>query len=136
MQISRMPRDKMSMDMSPMIDCVFQLLIFFMLSSTFLTPALELTLPETSNEASPEAPEIIVTLSKDGEVFINTEPVSLETLRARLPEVVAQSKQKVVTIRGDSEMPYDFFVQALSAAQTSGAIHVNIAHDWPGGGAR
>ncbi len=130
MHIARMPRDKLSMDMSPMIDCVFQLLIFFMLSSTFLTPALQLTLPQSDSDQAPDVPEVMLTIGKEGQVFINTEEVSFEELEGRLVAAVAASERKVITIRGDAEMPYDYFVKALAAAQKTSA-DINVAHDWP-----
>ena len=117
------------MDMTPMIDCVFQLLIFFMLSSTFLTPSLELTLPKAASDELPEQEEVIVSLDAEGKVFVNQTEVQITGLREALEPVVAKSKKKIVTIRGDEGMRYEWFVKALAAAEASGAAHVNVAHE-------
>jgi biopolymer transport protein ExbD len=115
--------------MTPMIDCVFQLLIFFMLSSSFLTPMLELALPEAKAGESTEAPDLVlVSIDAEGEIFINKDRVPLAELADRLRPLVAASKDKVVTVRGDKQMPFDHFVRAFSAIQSAGAARVDIAH--------
>jgi biopolymer transport protein ExbD len=118
----------MGIDMSPMIDCVFQLLIFFMLSSSFLTPAIHLALPNASVTDQTEAPEISVTVTALGEYYVNSEKVAANELEARLRPLIASSKTKIVTFRGDQNMRYQAFIDALDAARASGAVHLNIAH--------
>lgn len=128
MQITRQRRPVTAMDMSPMIDCVFQLLIFFMLSSTFLTPALKLTLPTAANDDPAESPEIMVTIGGDGEVYLNNRKLTLDQLPGELTTIVAASKKKVVTIRGDEKMRYEYFVKALDAATQANAENVLVQH--------
>ena len=129
MEIPRRRRKRVQIEMSPLIDCIFQLLIFFMLSSTFLTPSIRLTLPKAGGASQPENDPIMVTLNAEGKVFVNTESTSMELLQDKLRPLVEAAEKKVVTIRGDEEMPYQLFVRALDAAKQSGAIHVNIAHE-------
>ena len=116
------------MELSPLIDCIFQLLIFFMLSSTFLTPAIQLTLPSATAGTSHNELEIIITLSQTGDVFLNKTPTSLIALESELKRLLAKSEKKRVTIRGDEDMPYSAFLDALDITKRSGAIHVNVAH--------
>lgn len=129
MEIARRRRPHLAMDMSPMIDCVFQLLIFFMLSSTFLTPALKLDLPTASNDAPPEAPEVMITLDKEGKIYLNNQPVTIEVLKADLPGKVAASKRKTITIRGDEAMDYKHFVEVLDVAAGANASNVLVQHE-------
>ena len=129
MEIARRRRSRVNIEMSPLIDCIFQLLIFFMLSSTFLTPSIRLTLPQAGGASRPESDPIMVTLDAESNVFVNKEPTSLDQLSNALKPLIDASEKKVVTIRGDEKMPYELFVRALDAAKGSGAIHVNIAHD-------
>jgi biopolymer transport protein ExbD len=114
--------------MSPLIDCVFQLLIFFMLSSSFLTPVIQLTLPQATTSDPTEVQEITVTVDEHGTFHVNTLPVPLDQLREHLRPLIAQSKHKAVTFRGDEKMRYEWFVKALDAARASGASHIHIAH--------
>jgi biopolymer transport protein ExbD len=133
MQITRQRRPPSGIDMSPLIDCVFQLLIFFMLSSSFLTPMIQLQLPQAATSDPGERQDILVTLDDQGKCFLNTRPVALENLAAELKLVLAQSKQKTVTLRGDERMRYEAFIKALDAIRSTGVNNVNIAHRPPGG---
>ena len=126
--IQRQRRPSIRMELSPLIDCIFQLLIFFMLSSTFLTPAIQLTLPSATAGTSQNELEIIITLSESGDVYLNKKPTSLIALEAELKRLLAKSEKKSVTIRGDENMPYSAFLDALDITKRSGAIHVNVAH--------
>lgn len=131
MQVVRQKRVSMAMDMSPLIDCVFQLLIFFMLSSTFLTPAIGLSLPQASTEEAADPMELVVTITAAGELYLNKNRVSLESLTGELRLLLATSKHKVVTFRGDKDLRYELFVDALEAAKKAGAESFDIAHEVP-----
>ncbi len=126
--IQRQRRPSVRMELSPLIDCIFQLLIFFMLSSTFLTPAIQLTLPSATAGTSQNELEIIITLSESGDVYLNKMPTSLIALESELKRLLEKSEKKSVTIRGDENMPYSAFLDALDITKRSGAIHVNVAH--------
>ena len=129
--IQRQRRPSIRMELSPLIDCIFQLLIFFMLSSTFLTPAIQLTLPSATAGTSQNELEIIITLSKEGDVYLNNMKTSLISLKSELQRMLTESNHKSVTIRGDQNMPYSAFLDALDIAKRSGAVHVNVAHQTP-----
>ena len=129
--IQRQRRPLIRMELSPLIDCIFQLLIFFMLSSTFLTPAIQLTLPSATAGTSQNELEIIITLSKEGDVYLNNTKTSLISLKSELQRMLTESNHKSVTIRGDQNMPYSAFLDALDIAKQSGAVHVNVAHQTP-----
>ena len=129
--IKRQRRPSIRMELSPLIDCIFQLLIFFMLSSTFLTPAIQLTLPSATAGTSQNDLEIIITLNKDGDVYLNNTQTSLISLQVELQRMLTETEHKSVTIRGDQNMPYSAFLDALDIAKRSGAIHINVAHQTP-----
>ncbi|HEX8199239.1 MAG TPA: biopolymer transporter ExbD, partial [Isosphaeraceae bacterium] len=108
--------------------CVFQLLIFFMLSSSFMTPMIRLTLPQAATEDPSGAQEILVTVDAQGHFFLNTQPIAPQDLAAGLRPLIARSRHKVVTFRGDETMRYEWFVRALDAARSGGAVDIDIAH--------
>lgn len=128
MEFIRPKKASLSLDMAPLIDVVFQLLIFFMLSSSFLTPALRLTLP-TAVERDERQPErVIVSVDKGGEVFVNTTKTSMAELKGLLELRLASDPKKSVHLRGDAEMPYKLFVQIIDLARQAGARQINILH--------
>ncbi len=116
------------MELSPLIDCIFQLLIFFMLSSTFLTPSIKLTLPTAEAGSVSAIDKIMVTLSSDDTIYINKQQVTFETLGPEIRRLLQDSDEKIITIRGDSDINFSAFVRALDIAKKNGAVNVNIAH--------
>jgi biopolymer transport protein ExbD len=128
-QIARQRRPSLSIELSPLIDCVFLLLIFFMLSSTMLAPAIQLDLPSASLAGDVQAPEIVVTVDSSGRMLLNAEEILIEELSVRLSAMVSGSRRKVVTYRGDSGSNHATFVRVLEAAEAAGADHVDVVYD-------
>lgn len=126
--IQRQRRPGLRMELSPLIDCIFQLLIFFMLSSTFLAPSIKLTLPTAEAGSVSAIDKIMVTLSSDDTIYLNKQQVTFETLGPEIRRLLKDSDEKVITIRGDSNINFSTFVRALDIAKNNGAVNVNIAH--------
>jgi biopolymer transport protein ExbD len=116
--------------MSPLIDCIFLLLIFFLISSTFLTPKIQLSLPKASTTVSTNEPDfVMVTIDAQGAVYLNSQVAAWHELGGKLTERLRGSPRKVVTLRCDASTPHKYFVRALDIAKSSGATHVNVAHE-------
>ena len=131
-QIPRQRRSSLSIELSPLIDCVFLLLIFFMLSSTMLAPVIDLDLPDAAIASDIQSPEIVVTVDRAGRVLLNRQEISVAELAERLKLLVAGTRRRVVTYRGDARSDHATFVRVLEAAQAAGASHVDVAHDYVG----
>lgn len=129
MEFLRPRRPTLSLDMAPLIDIVFQLLIFFMLSSSFLNPALKLNLPKAVTQDSKEPEQIIVSIGRKGSIFINHDEIQMERLTLALSQKLSGRTRKSVHVRGDKEMPYKYFVEVMDAARQAGATQVNIVHE-------
>jgi len=128
MDFIRPKRVSLSLDMAPLIDVVFQLLIFFMLSSSFLTPALRLTLPKAVEQDERQPQRVVISVDKAREVFVNTTKTSMAELKGLLELRLASDPKKSVHLRGDAEMPYKLFVQIMDLARQAGARQINILH--------
>lgn len=129
MEFLRPRRPTLSLDMAPLIDIVFQLLIFFMLSSSFLNPALKLNLPKAVTQDSKEPEQIIVSIDRKGSIYINRDEIQMERLTLALSQKLSGRIRKSVHVRGDKEMPYKYFVEVMDAARQAGATQVNIVHE-------
>lgn len=129
MEFLRPKRPSLSLDMAPLIDIVFQLLIFFMLSSSFLNPALKLSLPKAQIHDVRESEHVVVSVDQKGNVFVNRAQVGMVSLKTELSRAIAQNPKRSVHIRGDQEMPYKYFVQVMDSARQAGAKQVNIIHE-------
>jgi len=70
-----------------------------------------------------------VSADEHGRVFLNREEIDAGQLEGRLRPLLAESRHRVVTFRGDRRMPYERFVKAVDAARAAGAAHIDIAHE-------
>lgn len=129
MDFVRVKKPALSLDMAPLIDVVFQLLIFFMLSSSFLVPAMKLSLPKAVEHDQKVPEQIVVSIDKEGQIFLNKESLAMEALTGEIQARLAASDEKSVHIRGDQEMAYKYFVEVMDAARKGGAVQINIMHE-------
>lgn len=129
MEFVRSKKVRLSLDMAPLIDIVFQLLIFFMLSSSFLSPSLKLNLPQASRQDQRESENLVVSVDKEGSVFINTFKTSMAELRGEIQNRLKADPEKSLHIRGDQNMPYKYFVEVMDLARQAGANKIHIVHE-------
>ena len=115
-------------DITALVDVVFQLLIFFLLTSSYVsqtssrpTPKIEVSMPESSLEATAgELEEFTIAITAAGEVFVGAdEQVSMEELRVRLLKTADRNPNTVVLIRGDEAAAYGRIAQVMEAARLS-----------------
>lgn len=129
MEFIRSKKPSLSLDMAPLIDVVFQLLIFFMLSSSFFNPTLKLDLPKAVTEDRREIEQIRVSVDKGGTIFVNDVKTSLDELKPRLQAKLLKDPKKSLHLRGDEAMPYRFFVEVMDQARQAGARQIHIVHE-------
>lgn len=130
MDFTRRKRRELGLDMTPMIDCVFQLLIFFLLSSSFLTPSLELALPKSSVDArDTPAALVVVSLDAKGRLYLNKQETADNELENRLHKLFGDSNKREVIFRADRTISYERVFQVICMLQRSGAKQVHLAHD-------
>lgn len=132
MEFIRPKKISLGLDMAPLIDIVFQLLIFFMLSSSFLNPALKLDLPNSAVHDRPEPERIVVSIDRTGSIFLNTQKVSMPALKSQLESKFSGQSARAIHLRGDEAMPYRFFVEVMDRARQAGARQINIVHETKG----
>ncbi len=128
MELNRVRKSKLSLDMAPLIDVVFQLLIFFMLTMSSSSSAMQLNLPKAVTKDQETKEQIVVNVRQNGEIFINEKKISLEALRRELAAQLVKLDKKTVNIKGEEDMPYKYFVQVMDSARQAGAVQVNIIH--------
>jgi len=115
-------------NLTPLIDIVFLLLVFFMLTSHFVRDeVINIDLPEAqSGEALDEPEQIEIVITEAGEYRINQQIVSLETLENLLVEELGKQEEKVVRIRSDEHVDLGIAIGAFDAARKAGASGVDI----------
>ncbi len=125
-------REEPEITLTPLIDVVFLMLIFFMVSATFLHEAdMELTLPEASQDPGQRAySPIELTIDADGDYFINGNALAnqqTETVQRALQEALAENPEAPLIIRADGRTPHQSLVTALDAAGRAEVESLSIA---------
>lgn len=115
-------------DMTPMVDTIFNLLIFFALSMNFLTnPGITVDLPDAAApEVARQERDIRVVVTPDGAVRLDGAPVTLEALGARLRATAAERRDAQVLIHADRRVPHGLVVAVMDAARAAGVTRLAI----------
>lgn len=115
--------------MTPMIDMVFLLLIFFLLTSVFSLPAVKTKLPESSTAQQVKQDELTVVVKSDGSVYLNDYPVDDIHLRMMLGKKLAAADEKIVNVSADESVDFGKIVRVMDIAKESGAESVAFLTD-------
>lgn len=125
MRLVKRAIDTVPIDIAPMIDCVFQLLIFFLLTSSYVIyPGIRVSLPKATSGKESSASLLVLTLTKDHLLYWHEEPVTLSTLRERLRQA---GSGKPILIRADRHAYVDKLVEIWDACREAGSSEVHIA---------
>jgi biopolymer transport protein ExbD len=109
-------------------DIVLLLLIFFLLSSTYiLQPGIKVELPEAQVVETVERQILTVTIPLSGGVYLNDEPVSLAELPARLQQELAGDVDKDIILRADEDIPFKRAVEIMDIAKRVGVGRFLVA---------
>ena len=136
MRLRRRQDDSPDITLTPLIDVVFLLLIFFMVSTTFSQHAqLEIELPEASSEEQQEQSENIeIAIDVKGRYYVNGRQLVNSqpgTLRQAMREAAGEQRAPVIVISADANTPHQSVVTAMDAARQLGFTHLNFAISQP-----
>ena len=112
----------------PLLDVMLLLLIFFLLASVFVQPTLEVDLPDAMNSESdpPQNDILTISVSPDGDVFINKTFVPIEQLQGRIEAAVAADPDMPVMVRADEQSAFRYFVRVMDAVKGAGAVQLTL----------
>ncbi len=129
MRFRRRLQARTLVDMVPMIDVVFQLILFFLVSTTFsIMPGITLKLPESSTAEPTAMTRLAVAVVSRDEVYLNKERMDLTGLARRLGELSAADRAEIksVTLEADSGIPYGLTIEILDVLRLSGFRGINL----------
>lgn len=126
----RAKRGELQIDLTPLIDVVFQLLIFFVLTSTFQNnPAFKVKLPKAKNRDTTQEPKaVVVTIGKGGEMHVDGKAVDARELGMRLCAAAQTDSETAVNIKADQSTEHQFVVEVMDAAKGCGLERLGILH--------
>ena len=124
----RPKRRGLGVEMAPLIDIVFLLLIFFMLNTSFSSPAIPMALPEAreGNGAIQEAEVTVVSAYADGRVFINREEVTLDDYEEKLASVMELNGDHSVFFKGEKGLDYHRALEIIQRTNAAGGEVFNF----------
>ena len=125
-------RDEVDLDITPLIDVVFLLLIFFMVSTTFdHNSEINITLPSSSKEVTEAKPDAVnIGLDAQGNVYINDKSLvnaQLETIKAALSDALVGLNEPPIIISADSNATHQSVVRVMDAARQLGLVKITFA---------
>ncbi len=128
MEFERQRRDSGGINITPIIDMVFLLIIFFLLTSSFMRDrGISVNLPVSSSSFSQKQERITVTIGSAGAVFVNGQQIAEGLLLNSLNEIYRQRGSKNVLIKADRGNTVERLVQVMDIIKKSGAKKLTLA---------
>lgn len=129
-------KEEPDLNLTPLIDVVFLLLIFFMVSTTFDREAeLKIQLPEAAGEEREQPSDPVeITIDAEGRYFVNRQEVlntKLETLKQAIAKSVADRRDPPLIISADARTPHQAVIRAMDATRQLGIVHITFATKQP-----
>ena len=108
-------------NVTPLVDVMLVLLIIFMVTAPMMTQGLEVDLPEATTKALKQQEEpLVVTIRKEGDVYLKKEPFTSEALLAELTAMPVEQKKEGIYLRADKNVPYGVVTTTMAAIHRAG----------------
>ncbi|MDH4036999.1 MAG: biopolymer transporter ExbD [Candidatus Krumholzibacteria bacterium] len=128
MELRRARKRSVIINLTSLIDVLFLLLIFFIVSTTFVSqPAISLQLPEARNAEAVRQSPIVVYMDESGAVFVNDEPIEPALLEQALINRLADQDEKAVVLKADSRVSHGAVIHVLDLIKGAGVKKLTVA---------
>ena len=133
-EFERRQKNHRHINLTPLVDVVFLLLLFFMLTSHFVAaPTIKIALPESKTSEPEVKEEVVITIAKNGTLFLDKDPIMLTGLQYSLQEKLKKLKKPAVRIKADREAMLGVVVNVVDEIRLSGAGAFSIETEKKGG---
>ena len=127
---ARRLREEATLDMTPMLDIVFIMLIFFIVTTSFIKETgIEINRPNAATAERDEKGNILVAISENNEVFIDRRKVDIRAIRPNIVRLRAENPEGSVIIQADKASQTGLLVQAMDQIRLAGDQEISIAAD-------
>lgn len=115
MQPINEPEEQFDINILPMIDVIFSILAFFIISTLFLTRSqgLPVDLPSAQSAEPKQSVQLNITIEPDGKMFLDRQPIELDNLKAALTEKIEPNSESVVIINADEKVEHGTVVKVM-----------------------
>jgi biopolymer transport protein ExbD len=115
-------------DLTPMLDVVFIMLIFFIVTASFVKESgIDINRPNAATAVKKERGNILVAITPSGQIWIDRRQVDVRAVRANIERLHAENPQGAVVIQADSESKNGLLVEVMDAAKLAGVESISIA---------
>ena len=123
--------DTFEINILPMIDVIFSILAFFIISSLFLTRSqgLPVDLPSAQTAQPEQSVQLNITIEPDGKMFLDRQPIELDSLKAALTEKINPDSESVVIINADTKVEHGTVVKVMDRLRQVPGAKMAIAAD-------
>ena len=122
--------EESNIDMTPMLDVVFIMLIFFIVTASFVKEAgIDVNRPDAATAVQKNRANILVAISDNNEIWINKRQVDVRAVQANIERLYAENPQGSVVIQADEESNTRVLIKVMDAARAAGVYDVSIATD-------
>ena len=122
--------EETGVDLTPMLDVVFIMLIFFIVTASFVKEAgIEINRPNAATAERKEQGNILVAITENGQIWIDRRQIDPRALRANIERMHAENPNGAVIIQADEDSRNKLLVQVMDAARLAGVESVSIAAD-------
>jgi biopolymer transport protein ExbD len=120
--------DEAELDLTPMLDVVFIMLIFFIVTASFVKESgIDVNRPDAATAVVKERGNILVAITDTNQIWIDRRQVDVRAVRANIERLHAENPQGAVVIQADKNSKNGLLVQVMDAARLAGVFQVSIA---------
>ncbi|WP_339773292.1 biopolymer transporter ExbD [uncultured Paraglaciecola sp.] len=127
-----MDEEEAVIDMTPMLDVVFIMLIFFIVTASFVKESgIDVNRPEAATAVKKDRANILVAISDKGEIWINKRRIDVRAVQANIERLHAENPQGTVVIQADKKSTTETLIKVMDASRAAGITDVSIAAQEP-----
>lgn len=120
--------EESNIDMTPMLDVVFIMLIFFIVTASFVKESgIDVNRPEANTAVQKDRANILIAISAEGEIWINKRRVDIRSVAENIIGLRAENPQGTVVIQADQKATTDVLIKVMDASREAGVYDVSIA---------
>jgi biopolymer transport protein ExbD len=129
MRVPRQEADKARIEIIPMIDVIFFLLVFFMISTLSMTVnrGLPVNLPKAASSQKELRESVNITVTREGELFLNKEPIALHDIAQRVQDGLEKDPELLAVINADDQAIHGTIVEIMDTIRLAGVSRLAIA---------
>lgn len=124
--------DEADIDLTPMLDVVFILLIFFIVTASFVKQTgIEVNKPEAETAATQERGNILIAISDTNQIWMDKRLIDPRALQANIERLIAENPKSTIIIQADSKSTNEKLVKVMDAAHQAGVFNIALAAESP-----